>query len=217
MSSITTSAVPHFGGTLKLPPSPDTMRIRAQITARLHEIENLALPALAAQRRLLEQVWRSDAPDAVLLYAHEYHIVPTHPAGADRLAIVLAEQHGLMLEADALRELGAALDRYDAGGSALAAEVEANDVEIVQLIAAPTVAPAPELSVADERANTLQLLRYLGEVRSEIWAARRARDEARRQQLEEESRQLEAFIRDRSIAVRAASTAAAAEPVSRTG
>ena len=203
------------GTTSPLPPCPDTASLRQQVLARLDDIEARALPALAARRQMLDSIWRSDASDAELLFADGHEVIPTHPAGADRLAITLGEQHGLMLEAHALRELAAALDRYDAGGSALAAEIEGTGAGATQLVNSPAPAPSSDVVTGDERAHTLAMLRYLADVCDEIWTARRERDQTRHQQLEFESRELEKRIRERSAALRAASTAIAAAALSR--
>lgn len=211
----TTSHPRPIGAPTALPPAPDTDGLRSQIMVRLQAIETVALPALAARRDLLERVWRTDASDAQLLYAHGYEVVPTHPAGTDRLAATLAAQHALLLEAHALRELAAALNRYDAGGSALAAEIEGTGVGAMQLVNSPAPALSPDGDTGDERAHTLAMLRYLADVRDEIWTARRERDQTRRQRLEFESRELEKRIRERSAAMRAASRAIAAAALSR--
>ncbi|HVX39515.1 MAG TPA: hypothetical protein VHB25_08065 [Gemmatimonadaceae bacterium] len=208
------AADPSTGRTqTMLPAAPETATMWAEIRARLHAIENEALPAIVARRRLLEKTWITDTADAVPLYAHDNEIIPTHPAGAERLSATLAEQYALILEVDALRELAQALARYDAGGSALLSELDATEVDMMQLVRAPASVPVVLDSCDDERAYMIELLRYLSQVRTEIWAARRDHDVARRQRLELESRELEQRIQQRSATVTRPSPSAPAGAV----
>ena len=182
-----------------LPPRPHTDGLRRNATARLRVIETDVLPALGTQRTYLERLWRSDESDAVPLYADGGHAILTHPAGADRLAGVLANQHAMRLEATALGALVATLHAYEMGGAAF---VESESE-------APPAAHhhGDEPDAFSEQAYTRWLLGYLLEVRQEIWAARRHGDSGLRDQLDLEFLELQKRIQARSAAVRALASA----------
>jgi hypothetical protein len=106
---------------ITLPAAPDTVLLRQQATDRLLAITtNLA--SLAERRAWLEKVWRDDSDNAVPIYDEE-GVSLFHEVGADRVATIMAEQHSLLVEAHALRELLKGLALYDAGGSMILSEI----------------------------------------------------------------------------------------------
>ena len=189
----------QLAATSFLPPRPDTEGLRRDATARLRVIETDLLPALGTQRTYLERLWRSDESDALPLYADEGRAILTHPAGAERLAGVLANQHAMRTEATALRALVATLHAYEMGGDAFV------ESESETQPAAHHHGDAPD--AFSEQAYTRWLLGYLLEVRQEIWAARRHGDSGLREQLDLEFGELQKRIQARSAAMRALASA----------
>jgi len=198
---------PQLRARLPLPPRPDTHFVRLSAATRLHAIETEVLPALGEQRKYLERLWRSDASDSVPLYVDAGHALLTHPAGATRLADVLAEEHAMATEAESLRALVTTLDAYDAGGA------EFVDTEVTPRPTARSA--AAEFEVFSEQAYTRWLLGYLLEVRKEIWAARKHGDSGLREQLDLEFTELQKRIQTRSAGMRALASAVCAGPLPR--
>lgn len=201
-----------LGRAAPLPPLPPLDHIRRQVTTRLATIQSHALPALALRRRCLERLWRHDASDAVPVFAATNESFAAHPAGADRLAGVLADQHVLEAEAIALGELSAALDRYEAGGSSLLADVDAPP--------ANASAHVPPSSSSDMKPITEEtfsrfLRDYVLEVREEIWSARQVGAREQWEKLETEYAELQRRIRARSAGMRALARAVCGESLSR--
>lgn len=201
------------GGTL--PSAPDVAPMREQGLARLNAIENAGLPALAIQRARLERTWAAEDGDAVPLFTMEGETILAHPAGADRLAEVLSAQEALAHEASALRELVAALELYEAGGSATLRAVG-------ERVSCRTAKKSKDRKgqghcAEDERGYTRWVLAYLLDVKREMWVARKRRDGLRLEVLRVEFRELEDRVQRRAAAASARPlTASDATPLSLT-
>ena len=180
-------------GTLRtLPPVPGTSAVRRQVDVRRRAIEAEALPALALRRELLMRIWRVDGGEAVPLFTTAGEAILSHPLGAHRLADVLAEQEGLIHELSALRELAAALDLYEEGGSSVLSFIGESAISGTTEMTTCEVPHIP--SPRDGRAYTRWLLEYLLEVQRDIWAARNRHDTQRVDDLRAELKELQVRV-----------------------
>ena len=180
----------------RMPPAPSTTDLREQAARRARAI-CIALPMLARDRILLERTWRSDDPDAVPIYAASGNAVHVHAAGAQRLSSVLADEHALLLELKALRELMQALDIFDGGGSAAMHEVDGFAVLVRSSMLSHPL-NGGYLVPRTEKAFTAWMLRYLCAVIEELWVARKQHDVESLAELSAEREELLARIQTRA-------------------
>lgn len=174
-----THSTTHLSPALALPAAPQTGDLLALARARLDALEGQLLPALRERRECLTRIWYSDGPDAVRIHLSDDAAVPCAQAGADRLASAVAEEAALVHEASALRELVTALESYEAGGTALLAELDDSAVGPADIGAARLV-PRPtgfrDTQSAEARTHARGLATYLSSLRHELREALREGD-----------------------------------------
>lgn len=203
-ASLTQSKVPSNSAStspITAPPMPDVSQLRAQVAERLDSLDAHVLPALERERAFLKRTWCGEdveGGEEVVLPSGEALLV--HPAGVDRLSLVLAEQEAFRYERLALAELQSALDRYEAGGSALERELGIAPRRRRERGAGATsgarARPGERETVGDDRvAYTRWMLGYLLALNAGLRVARVRGEMGRTAQLEFEFQALDARLR----------------------